>query len=71
MASGRTEYEGLRDGGYKAASDDEVSADKPSTEMPKEKTSDPELALTEQMTVHEGQAKFARLGWVSSWQYPR
>lgn len=56
----------MRDGGYKASSDDEVSNDKPGYpgEMPKEKLSDPELALTEQMTVHEGQQKFSRLGWV-------
>ncbi|KAK4508203.1 hypothetical protein PRZ48_001941 [Zasmidium cellare] len=66
MSAGRTEYGDMRDGGYKAASDDEVSNDKPleAGEMSKEKPVDPELALTEQMTVHEGQQKFSRLGWI-------
>lgn len=62
-----TEYGAARDGGYK--NPDELSTSTPEhgsqtdNELKDQEKFDPELALGEQLTVHEGEQKFNKLGW--------
>ncbi|USW48331.1 Putative amino acid transporter, transmembrane domain-containing protein [Septoria linicola] len=67
MSAGMTDYGVVRDGGYgEKAHADEASGGsitpKEGSEKDPEKY-DPENQLGEQVTIHEGQAKFSRLSW--------
>lgn len=58
-----TDYGVVRDSGYRVSSEDSSSTQQHKTKDVEKLGYDPELDLTTQTTLHEGEQKFHKLGW--------